>query len=97
MTDSSQEYGAFPALQNGELKALQLYVHADPSDREKIIESYTFTFEYDTRTGDQSSLTGLALQHADGSRLQAGASNTALRDLFSGIIHMCEQLPLLPG
>lgn len=43
---SPQEGGVFKALKDGTLHSLEVYVHPDSDDRERVIEQYTFTVTY---------------------------------------------------
>ncbi|KAF2770537.1 hypothetical protein EJ03DRAFT_335497 [Teratosphaeria nubilosa] len=54
------EMGVFPALKAGHLQALEVYVHPDRKDRQKVLETYTFTIKYQTDE-DARHLAGLQL------------------------------------
>lgn len=92
-----QEKGAFKALKEGHLQALQVYVHPDDQHRERVLESYTFTIKYDQRGGDERTVTGLELDGPDSSLVSVQASNSALQGFLRQIMGLCSGLPELPG
>ncbi|KAK0355576.1 hypothetical protein LTR91_009914 [Friedmanniomyces endolithicus] len=89
------EKGAFPALRAGHLRALQVYVHADPLDRSKVIEMYTFTIKYkdaDSRlvpSGVEFDASGVPLVSVE-------ATNLAFQTLLLQLYDLCDRLPVLP-
>ena len=96
-TDTWQEKGAFIALKDGNLHAVQVYVHADRNDRDKIIETYTFTVRYLHGKDDKRKLAGIEIDTPESSFVSGGATNSALQDLLRKVIGLCSALPDLPG
>lgn len=89
------EIGAFTALKAGQLKAIQIYVHAEPKDRQKVIETYTFTIKYTKDDDDVKRLAGLEMD-TPGAMVSVQATNSALQDLLRQIMNACKDLPDLP-
>lgn len=91
-----QERGVFIALQSGHLKALHVYVHPSSSQREEVIETYTYKVDYhkDERTS-RSNTTVLERGGTSGvsTRMATCALQTTLREILDG----CSGLPELPG
>ncbi|KAK4902435.1 hypothetical protein LTR49_027045 [Elasticomyces elasticus] len=91
------EKGAFTALQAGNLRALQIYVHADEKDRTKVIEMYTFTIKYGKNGENGMTPNGLELDSPGNELVTVEATNQALQTLLHQLCAMCERLPALPG
>ena len=89
------EKGAFAALKAGNLRALQVYVHADPNDREKVLETYTFTIKYTEDAQSGKALAGLEMD-SPGAMVSVQATNSALQTLLRQVMDTCEALPELP-
>ncbi|KAI7180799.1 hypothetical protein KC316_g10053 [Hortaea werneckii] len=89
------EKGAFVALKAGNLKALQLYVHADEDDRRRVIETYTFTIQYSKNATDEKSVARIELD-SPGAKIDVRTTNMSLQVLLRQIDAMCGQLPNLP-
>lgn len=83
------------ALKAGNLKALQLYVHADENDRRKVIETYTFTIQYSKNATDEKSVARIELD-SPGAKINVRTTNMSLQVLLRQIDAMCGQLPNLP-
>lgn len=92
-----QENGPFVALKDGTLRALQIYVHAEPNNRSKVIETYTFTIKYGPRGGSEQMFAGIELDSHASSILNVEISNLALQEFFRKVSQLCEPLPILPG
>ena len=92
-----QEHGAFPSLREGTLDALQVYVHADRDDRQKVIETYTFTIKYHSSAKQENIPAGLQMDSLGKQSLSVGATNLALQQLLRDIMDLCATLPDLPG
>jgi len=91
-----QENATFPAIASGNLEALQVLVHADPDDRAKVIEAYTFTVQY-TRSDEASRVpAGVTMGSPAGEVTSVGATNVALQTSLREIKKLCESLPYLP-
>ncbi|KAK0278486.1 hypothetical protein LTR35_009225 [Friedmanniomyces endolithicus] len=89
------EKGAFPALRAGHLRALQVYVHADPLDRSKVIEMYTFTIKY--KDADSRRVpSGLEFDAPGDPLVSVEATNQAFQTLLLQLYDVCDRLPVLP-
>lgn len=96
-TDLKQENGAFTVLKDGRLKAVQVYVHAQPDDRDKVVETYTFTIKYDSDGGRGKKLVGVQMDSQDGAERTVEATHSGLQLLLRETITCCDNLPDLPG
>lgn len=76
---------------------MQIYVHTDPEDREKVVETYTFTIKYHTSEARGQTIAGLEVESPGGPPLTVEATNLALQDMLRDIMSVCERLPDLPG
>lgn len=92
-----KEKVAFVALKDGTLRALQIFVHTDPEDREKVVETYTFTIKYHYRQESGQTIAGLEVESPGGAPLTVEATNAALQDMLRDIMRICTNLPDLPG
>ena len=90
------EKGAFPALQAGNLQALQVYVHAEPEDRDKVLETYTFTIKYQQDVGQKRTPSGLEMDKPGSDLVSVQVTNMALQGLLQQIMKLCGELPDLP-
>ncbi|KAK5119758.1 hypothetical protein LTR85_007334 [Meristemomyces frigidus] len=90
------EEGAFAALKAGHLRALQVYVHADPTDRRKVIETYTFTIKYSEDAGKGKVLAGLEMDGPGSPQVSVQATNSTFQTLLRQIMDVCAGLPDLP-
>lgn len=97
VAEKIQEKGAFTALKAGHLRALQIYVHADPSDRQKVIETYTFTIKYSESADKGKVLAGLEMDGPGSPQVSVQATNSAFQSLLRQIMDVCASLPELPG
>ncbi|KAK5113843.1 hypothetical protein LTR62_003227 [Meristemomyces frigidus] len=89
------EKGAFVPLKAGHLHALQVYVHGD-TDRSKVLETYTFTFQYNTTTADSPMVSGFELNGSDSPLLSVQATNAAFQSMMLRLMELCPKLPILP-
>ncbi|KAK5131638.1 hypothetical protein LTR08_000765 [Meristemomyces frigidus] len=90
------ENGAFAALKAGHLQALQVYVHADSADRQKVVETYTFTIKYTKDGGNGKAVAGLEMDGPGSPLVSIQATNSALQTLLRRIMDVCQGLPDLP-
>ena len=95
--DDAQEKGAFPALQAGHLRALQVYVHADPTRRSEAIETYTFTVAYNQDIKSGTTVAGLELDAPGSPLVSVKATYSAFQSLLLQLMKVCDKLPDLPG
>lgn len=98
-TDLIQENGAFPAMQSGNLRALQVLVHASSKDRSKIIESYTFTIQYVRDAENRRVPAGIEVGRLDPDidAVTVGETSRAVQQLVRQINDFCELMPRLPS
>ncbi|KAK5174176.1 uncharacterized protein LTR77_001256 [Saxophila tyrrhenica] len=92
-----QEHGAFPALQAGNLRSMEIHVHTDPEHPERVVETYTFKIRYAPRPKGGQLLAGVQLEGPGGSSASVGATNEALKGLLRQLIAHCADLPDLPS
>ncbi|KAK3724805.1 hypothetical protein LTR37_000853 [Vermiconidia calcicola] len=91
------EHGAFAALKAGNLKSLEIYVHADPQYRERVIETYTFNINYlSQRSDDGEPLAGIEMNGPGTAPVTVAATNGALQLLLRQVMKFCNPLPELP-
>ncbi|EGP88974.1 uncharacterized protein MYCGRDRAFT_91969 [Zymoseptoria tritici IPO323] len=91
------EQGAFPALKQGTLHAVQVCVHLNSDDREQVVETYTFTIKYHTDESSGETLAGLEVDGPKGDPLTLEATSEAMQKMIRGITKLTEKLPGLPG
>lgn len=91
------EKGVFVALKEGTLKALQVYVHTDPDDREKVVETYTFTIKYHPDGRGGRLYAGIEIDSPGKASATVEATNRSLQVLLRQIFEICNELPELPG
>lgn len=94
---SYQESGPFVALKDGTLRALQIYVHAEPNNRSKVIETYNFTIKYGPRDESEQTFASIDLDFHTSTPLSVAVGNGALQHFFRSVYELCEPLPILPG
>lgn len=92
-----KEKGAFVAIKAGHLHALQVYVHGDPDDRSKVLETYTFTFKYNVTDADHADVTGFELDKPGSPLISIQATNTAFQSMVRQLMKMCPTMPELPS
>ncbi|SMQ49166.1 unnamed protein product [Zymoseptoria tritici ST99CH_1A5] len=90
------EQGAFPALKQGTLHAVQVCVHLNSDDREQVVETYTFTIKYHTDESSGETLAGLEVDGPKGDPLTLEATSEAMQKMIRGITKLTEKLPSLP-
>ncbi|KAF2089473.1 DNA-binding protein [Saccharata proteae CBS 121410] len=91
------EKGAFEALKLNILRAIQLNVLEDAMEPSKVVETYTFTFNYlrSPQTGVQT-LTGLQVQCPRGKAVTVKNAKYALQAFIRRLMSFCATLPNLP-
>ncbi|CAK4034050.1 Hypothetical predicted protein [Lecanosticta acicola] len=90
------ETNVFPALAEGRLRALQILVHSDPSDRAKVLETYTFTIKYDAESEGDRVAAGIEMGGSGDEPVTVEETNLKFRILQKAVMQMCEKLPDLP-
>ncbi|KAK3712692.1 hypothetical protein LTR37_008956 [Vermiconidia calcicola] len=75
------QHGAFAALKAGDVKSLQIYIHADPQYRGRVFETYTFNIKYlSQRSGDGGErLAGIEVNGQDSARDQGLGAHVHVR------------------
>jgi hypothetical protein len=92
-----QEKGVIPALQASQLHSVQIYVHADDADREKALETYTFSVQYQKDANNGIS-TPLSLQlDSPGNITTLEATMVSLMLSMRQMDRILLRLPELPG
>lgn len=97
LTDSEQENAAFPALKEGNLRALQVLVHADSKDRSNVLETYTLTVQYPSAHRSASDTLGVAFTMGKDSVPSSSIANVSLQELLRKLLRLLETMPKLPG
>ncbi|KAF7189549.1 HORMA domain-containing protein 1 [Pseudocercospora fuligena] len=90
------EQGAFLALKDGRLRALQLYVHTTEHDRGQVVETYTFRIQYHDDGKGGKFLAGVDLDSPGRKSLTVDTTAVALQTLLRYVMEMCNGLPELP-
>lgn len=73
-----------------------MFVHADPDDRSKVIETYTFTVKYQANAENNPTPAAIEIGTSDDESVTVGATSHALQHLLQEILKLCESLPILP-
>lgn len=85
-------------LRSGQLQAIQVSVHdGEEGDRDKVMETYTFTIKYQADDAGVNSPAGVAIVGSDIQQATAGQVNQGLRAILKKISDTCDELPRLPG
>lgn len=79
------------------MQALQLLIHTNAEERDKVIETYTFTVNYHDLSDGSQSATGLKLDSSSKSVTTVSTASEDLQSLLRSVIDLCEDLPSLPG
>jgi meiosis-specific protein HOP1 len=75
---------------------VQIFVHADPQRRDEILESYTFTIQYDAQGPDRTGPIGLQVSNTTEAVAMVQSSNKALQFLLRQVNKLCDGLSQLP-
>lgn len=84
-------------MKAGNLHSLQVYVHADANDREKVVETYTFTIKYVPHADSGRTLAGFEMDSPSSAVISVDNTNGALQLLLRQIAELCQGLPDLPS
>lgn len=76
---------------------MHILVHTDPEDRQKVVESYTFTIKYHLNQENRQTIAGLEVESPTGPPLTVEATNAALQEILRDLMRICQHLPDLPG
>ena len=66
------EQGVFKAIEDGNFQALQVYIHPDDNDRQRVIEQYTFAIKYLRDNDGGRILTGMEMHNKGNLHINAG-------------------------
>ncbi|EME44840.1 hypothetical protein DOTSEDRAFT_87353 [Dothistroma septosporum NZE10] len=91
------ENGAFTALKDGHLRAVQLNIHAQPDSRDKVLETYTFTVKYDSGGAFEKKIAGVQMNGQKSVARTVEATNIGLQSLLRELIACSNALPALPA
>lgn len=97
MLTKSQEKGAFEALEKQVLRAIQINISEQEDKPNHVVESYTFTFSYQTSPEGAKTLADVTMQDPSGTDTTVKNVKYALHMFIRKIIALCETLPELPG
>jgi meiosis-specific protein len=93
----SQENGAFDALSKRVLHAIQINISENAENPTHVVESYTFTFRYQSSAEGAKTLAGVTMQDPTGADTTVKNIKYALQMFIRKIVKLCEMLPELPG
>ncbi|TID15122.1 hypothetical protein E6O75_ATG08375 [Venturia nashicola] len=91
------EKGAFEALEKKVLHAIQINISEQEDKPNHVVESYTFTFSYQTSLEGAKTLAGVTMQDPSGCDTTVKNVKYALHMFIRKIIALCETLPELPA
>lgn len=74
---------------------MEIHVHPDEAQRQKVIEKYTFTIRYHSR--GQGAISGIELDSPGKMGIAAETSSQALKTFLHDVMQMCGYLSDLPG
>ncbi|KAF2164649.1 hypothetical protein M409DRAFT_25043 [Zasmidium cellare ATCC 36951] len=89
--------GVFPLLRNRQLHSLQVNVHGDQDDRDKVVETYNFTIRYEKDGSGVRSPAGVDIIGSDVKLAASGHVNQDLREILRAMSKTCTSLPYLPA
>lgn len=93
----AQERGAFQALKQNVLRALQLRIFVDPAQPDNVIETHTFTFFYTSGPQETRQFRGLDINGPEGKLMSVKNAQCAMQSLMRQMVVYCFTLPRLPG
>ncbi|KAE9993975.1 hypothetical protein EG327_002015 [Venturia inaequalis] len=91
------EKGAFEALEKQVLRAIQINISEQEDKPNHVVESYTFTFSYQTSPEGAKTLAGVTMKDPSGADTTVKNVKYALHMFIRKIIALCETLPELPA
>jgi hypothetical protein len=94
---SCQERGAFEALEKKVLRAIQINISEQADNPNHVVESYTFTFSYQSSPEGAKTLAAVTMQDPSGADTTVKNVKYALQMFIRKMIALCETLPELPG
>jgi meiosis-specific protein HOP1 len=84
-------------LEKKVLRAIQINISENPDNPNHVVESYTFTFSYQSSLEGTETLAGVTMQDPNGANTTVKNVKYALQMFVRKIIALCETLPELPG
>ena len=97
-TNASQEKGAFPELESGDLRAVQILIHPDNKRRDEVLETYTFIVRYVVSEDGRRTPSAVVTEAPGGRGATASTAHAALQELLRNVDKLCDDLPQLsPG
>lgn len=87
------ENGVFRALEDSQLKALQLAIYLDESQPDIITESYTFSFSY----LDGQNIPEINITDIHGHKVTVNDASKGAQQMTRRLLTITEGLPALPG
>ena len=90
------EKGAFDALGKKVLQALQIAISQRAETPSHVVESYTFTFSYQTTPEGGKTLENVSMQDPTGAKLTVKNVRYAISMFVRRLVHFCSTLPGLP-
>lgn len=79
------------------LRAIQINISEQENKPNHVVESYTFTFSYQTSPEGAKILAGVTMQDPSGADTTVKNVKYALHMFIRKIVALCETLPELPG
>jgi len=95
-TNTLQEKGAFPELESGDLRAVQILIHPDKQRRNEVLETYTFIVRYIFAESGQRTPSAVVTEVPEEQEATTSYAHTALHELLRNVDRLCEDLPQLP-
>ncbi|KAF2460599.1 HORMA domain-containing protein [Lineolata rhizophorae] len=91
------ERGAFEALKDSVLRAVQLSVFDNPSDSSRVVETYTFSFSYARPAEVGSAVENIELNCPQGRLVTLSTARLAFQNFIRAVNVHCTTLPPLQG
>jgi meiosis-specific protein HOP1 len=95
-TNTSQEKGAFPELESGDLRAVQILIHPDNQRRSEVLETYTFIVRYVVAEDGRRTPSAVVTEASGNQGATASSAHAALQELLRNVDRLCDNLPQLP-
>ena len=96
-TNTSQEKGAFPELESGDLRAVQILIHPDKKRRNEVLETYTFIVRYIVAEDGRRTPSAVVTEAPGDQGATTSSAHAALQELLRNVDRLCDDLPQLPS
>jgi meiosis-specific protein HOP1 len=96
-TNASQEKGAFPELESGDLRAVQILIHPDRKRRDEVLETYTFIVRYVVAEDGRRTPSAVVTEAPENQGATTSSAHAALQELLRNVDRLCDDLPQLPS